>query len=185
MKVYGFMGEKGYQITILSERSVEVGRALNGTPQRDSWIPCPAGICREDDDGSPLLRSESPWMCHSSSLALTESVVSKIGGFLSKIGELLPLDCEDEPLYIWHPLSVVDAVDFDASEGVWGLSGGRVMRIKRPVFIPSKLYGIEAFKIPQMLVSPIFLSENAVRILSGAIGPGLKFHPVWTNGENA
>jgi hypothetical protein len=185
MKVYNFIGEEGYQITILTERSVEVGRALNGTPQRESWIPCPAAICREDDNGRPLLRSESPWMCHSSSLAFTEAVVSKIGGFLSEIGELLPLDCEDEPLYIWHPLSVVDAVDLDASKDVWRVNSGRVVRIKHPVFFPPKLRGIEAFKIPQMLVSPIFFSKNAVRILSGAIGRGLKFQLVWANDELA
>jgi hypothetical protein len=184
MNVYSFTGRKGYQIVHITERSVEAGWALNGTPQRDTWIPCPAKICYEDDDGRRLLRSESPYLCVRSSLVFTEIVVSRIGGFLSEIGELLPLACNEEPLYIWHPLSVVDAIDLEASD-VWRLDSGKIIRINDPVFFPDKLQGVEAFKIPQLFVSPIYFTDSAARILSSAIGPGLEFQIIWTNGKMA
>ena len=100
--------------------------------------------------------------------------------FSDGIGEILPLQCKDEPLFVWQPLAVIDALD-KASSNVRRFKNCRIMRIRRHVFVAARIEGVEAFKIPDLRVSPIFFSEHAVQVISAAVGPGLEFNAVWSS----
>jgi hypothetical protein len=90
----------------------------------------------------------------------------------------LPLNCSDEPLYVWHPLAVINALDISASE-LRRFESGRIMGITRHAFIGERLSGVEAFKIPDLRVSPIFYTESVVQRISAVVGATVEFKLVW------
>jgi hypothetical protein len=145
----------------------------------DTWVPHRVSLITEDEDGIPWRRSQSPWLCMSYALTFREPAISRLSGYLSEIGEILPLECDDGPLFIWQPLTVVDALDARASDIV-RFKSGRLMRVRRHVFVGSKLAGIDAFKIPDDGGFEAFFTERAVEIISSVVGTDIDFKLLWS-----
>jgi len=57
------------------------------------------------------------------------------------------------------------------------------MWISRYEFVPDKVRGIDAFKIPELTICPIFYSEHAVRVISEVLGDDLQFKLLWSDEE--
>lgn len=150
---------------------------LNGRPQKENWTPIPVRIVKEEYDGTKWMPATSPWL-GSHALVFKEDAAIKLGAFLTDAGELLPLECADEPLYVWQPLCIVDALDIDSSD-VSRFSDGRLMRIRRHAFRSEMLDGVVAFKIPNLRSSCIYLSERAVQVMSPVVSDGLGFEVIW------
>jgi hypothetical protein len=157
---------------------------LNGTSRKSSWTPLRVKVVKAESDGTPFARSDCPSFCVSYALVFREDAMLKLGAFLAKTGETLPLTSDEGPLFIWHPLTVVPAVDLKASI-VWRFKDGRLMDIRRYVFIPERVRGLDAFKISELKVSPIFFSKRAVDILSSVLGHHLDFKLVWSDEESS
>jgi hypothetical protein len=150
---------------------------LNGTSQKDGWKPIAVRLVKQEYDGTPWTSSLSPWL-GGHSLVFKQDAAIKLGRFLVDTGELLPLVCDEEPLYVWQPLCVVDAVDIDSSD-VWRFKDGRLSYINRYAFIENKLEDVDAFKVPNLRVRGVFFSERAVQTIASVISSGLRFDVVW------
>jgi hypothetical protein len=154
---------------------------LNGRSQKESWRPVAVKIITKEYDGSPFAQTVSPWL-GSYALILKQDGVVELRDYLSRIGEILPLNCSDERLHLWHPLAVIDALDISVSE-VRRFESGRIMGITRHGFVAERLRGIEAFKIPDLRVSPVFYTESAARQISRVVGTTVEFKLVWSATE--
>ena len=86
-------------------------------------------------------------------------------------------------MFLWQPLAVVDAVNFETSE-VIRFKSGKLMYVRRYSFYRDRVLGIEAFKIPQFRSSPVFYSERAAEMILAATRPGLEFRIVWSFDAN-
>ncbi len=132
-----------------------------------------------DEERMPLCRSDSPWL-GTHALVLRRRPVEVLGNLLRENGEILPLLCNDADLVVFRPQSIPDALD-EARSTVTRFSGGPIMRIERHVFRPEALNrGINAFKIPNVRVSPTFLGEAFVSAWQKANLTGLEFTRIWT-----
>lgn len=59
-------------------------------------------------------------------------------------------------------------------------SNGRVMRMTRHAFRPDVISGVDLFKIPNLRVSPTYVSERFVERVKAAGLRGLVFNKVWS-----
>jgi hypothetical protein len=178
MKILQVIGTDGYELAHPDDGWDPSIDLLDGTPRSKAWKPFRVKIVTHEKNGKPFLRSESPWFCMSHALIFRQDAILKLGQFLSGIGEVLPLRSDHEPLFIWQPISVVDAVDFTKSQ-VWRFKDGRLMDIRRYSFHRDRIEGFAAFKTPDLRARPIFFSERAADTILDAVGPCLTFMPVW------
>jgi hypothetical protein len=89
----------------------------------------------------------------------------------------LPLACATDELYVFNSTNLVDCLDEQASEIV-RFSSGNIMQIKRHVFWIERLYGIDAFKIPNLRVSPLYAMNSFVARWTEAELTGLRWERV-------
>ena len=149
---------------------------ISGSRRHTMWRPIAMRLIR-DDQGRKLASSDSPWLGNHA-LIFRSNVVCALGAFLQRYGELLPLSCKDANLSIYNPTCVVDALDETASSAT-RFSSGRVMLIKRYVFRSDVISGIDIFKIPDLRVSPTFVSQRFVDLWNSHGLKGLEFKLVW------
>jgi hypothetical protein len=149
---------------------------INGESRHATWQPLAVRLIRRSQ-GKRLLPSDSPWLGEHA-LIFKQPAIEALAPMLREHGELLPLQCNEAQLWIFNPTRIVDALDENLSSVV-RFSSGRIMDIKRYVFRPEALQGIEIFKIPNLRVSPTFVSEEFVERWSVARLSGLELRQVW------
>jgi hypothetical protein len=153
-----------------------INAEINGESRQSSWKPVPMRLIREDK-GRKLTSSDSPWL-GAHALIFRANVESALGPLLRENGELLPLACQEADLTIFNPTRVIDALDEEASSVV-RFSGGRIMMIRRHVFHPEVIRDIDVFKIPNLRVSPTFVSHRFVDRWKMSGLKGLEFRQLW------
>lgn len=84
----------------------------DGRPKE--WTPPPAVEFLVDKRTKDLPRADVP-MLISGALALTSRAKDALGPFLSQFGELVPLDCTDEPVWYFNVTTVIDCLDPESS----------------------------------------------------------------------
>lgn len=149
---------------------------INGEPRAKSWRSPTMQLVREDR-GRVLTASGSPWL-GSSALIFRSSIAERLRPLLESHGELLPLACKDADLVVFNATNVIDALDEGASS-VMRLDGGKIMRVKRYVFRAERLQGAAVFKIPNLRVSPTFVSRAFIDAWEASQAVGLRFTQVW------
>lgn len=152
-----------------------VNSQINGTVRKDNWTPIPVKIV-SGDEGSHLHSSDSPWL-GTHALIFSKKVIDAIGPLLCEYGELLPLECADQGLFIFNPLRIIDALD-EAGSAITRFENGRIMRISRYAFHRDAVTDVDIFKIPNLRVSPTFVSERFVKIWSSNGLVGLDFNEI-------
>jgi hypothetical protein len=150
--------------------------SVDGTRRRNSWRPLEMQIIREDE-GRVLSVSDSPWL-GSHALFFRTQAIEVLEPLLSEHGELLPVHCEDAEVLLFNPTRVLDALDEGASN-ILRFGDGRVMRVNEYVFHPEVVRDTHVFKIPNLRVSPTFISEHFVETWKSAGLKGLEFKEVW------
>jgi hypothetical protein len=151
---------------------------IDGTPRHATWRSPPMRLIREDE-GKSLARSDSPWL-GSHALVFRQRVLAELEPLLLANGELLPLACSEPDLVILNVTRILDALDEDAS-GVVRFSNGRIMRITRYAFRPDVVSGVDIFKIPNLRISPTYVSDRFVERFKAAGLRGLVFNTVWSS----
>lgn len=152
---------------------------INGTPRESNWQGISVRLIHEDE-GKKLLTSDSPWF-GSHALIFRQAAIDAIGAFLCEYGELLPLTCSEAELFVFNPTRVVDALDHGAST-VDRFSTGRLMRVTRYAFRANVIADVDIFKIPDLRVSPTFVSRRFVESWISAGLVGLAFTKIWSPG---
>jgi hypothetical protein len=150
---------------------------INGERRSGSWSGVEVKLVCRDERGVALGSVDSPWLS-SHALVIKRQAANLLGTFLRDYGELLPLRCVEADLLVYNPTLVLDALDEGASD-VWRSNAGRVIRINRHVFRHQVVEGADIFKIPNLRVSPVFLSHRAVKIWRDSGVTGIDFKEVW------
>ncbi|HWU89493.1 MAG TPA: DUF1629 domain-containing protein [Kofleriaceae bacterium] len=150
---------------------------VDGTRRRATWQSIPVHLVHEDR-GKKLAASDSPWL-GSHALILRRSPIEKLGALLQEYGEILPLICEEAELFTFNATRILDALDEQASS-VIRFSSGRIMHVSRYVFRPEVIGDTDIFKIPNLRVSPTYVSERVVQAWASGGFRGLVFNKVWS-----
>lgn len=149
---------------------------IDGTPRAWTWRS-PAMHLIHADEGQTLLESDSPWL-GAHALIFRRRAALALEPILSGCGELLPLACAEADLVVFNVTQILDALDEAASE-LTRFSSGRVMLVKRPVFRPEVIAGVDAFKLSSLRVSPTYVSQRVVEQVRSSGLRGLTFRRVW------
>jgi hypothetical protein len=104
-----------------------------------------------------------------------------MGALVEGVVEFLPVKCDQQQgLTALNVTNMLDVLDEEASE-VTRFRDGRLMRIRRYVFLEEPLRGVTIFKIPNFRVSPTFVGDAFVSAWRKAGLKGLVFSPIWSS----
>lgn len=174
MRIYRFQVQEGYEWVVpVEDGYFEAFRAFDGSRKAANWQPIRMRLVDKDERGRRLLPSDIPWLGEHAPV-LRRKAVERFGSMLAADGELLPLACDEAELFVFNVTSVVDALDLDRSELLRFPSTGRIMKVKTHVFRPERLSGVRAFKVPELLRSSLFVTDEVVRVAGGLTGVGFK-----------
>src|SRR4030095_1117901 len=177
--IYVPLGLEGYELChpVRQDDFERINVEINGTPRGESdWKPIPVRLVRENQ-GLEHLGSDSPWL-GSHALIFSAGAVGVLGTLLREYGELLPLACSEADVLIYNPIRVIDALD-ERSSSILRFSDGRIMMVKRHVFRHEIVQDVDVFKIPNLRVSPTFVSQRFIEVWEASGLKGLEFKEVW------
>ena len=181
MRIYELDPPEGYEwILPENQDDFEVFRRFDGSARASSWTPVRVRLLKEDES-QRFLPSDMPWLGHHAPV-LKERAVDALKPALIKDGELLPLACDDADMWVFNTTTILDALDLDQSDLV-EFSSGRIMRVKSYVFRSDRLRGVCAFKVPQLIRSSLFVTDEVVERASTLTGVGFKL--LWDGSAQA
>lgn len=180
--VYIPCGSAGYETCqpVEEDDFDTIAELIDGRSRLAEWRSLKMRIGREVD-GDELCRSDSPWL-GSRALVFRQTAIQKLRQILEESGELLPLDCSGEDLAIFNPRSLPDALD-EGSSSLTRFDSGRVMMVIDYCFRADVVRGIDAFKMPNLQVSPTFVSHRFIERWRSELLSGLDFRRVWLGEE--
>lgn len=178
MSIYVPMSPDSFELChpVRQEDFETINAQINGEPRHAAWKPIAVRLIHEDE-GKGLWPSDSPWL-GAHALIFRSTVINVLGRHLREYGELLPLACTETELLLFNVTRVVDALDEDASS-VQRFGSGRIMRVHRYVFRAETIRDVDIFKIPNLRVSPTFVSDRIVELWRHSGFKGLDFKKVW------
>src|SRR6187397_957294 len=91
---------------------------FDGTARAASWKPVQMERIKVSDRGRRLKPADVPAGATTSIMFLSGRAKERIGSYLERYGELLPLACDDGELWVLNVTSIADALDEKASQGV-------------------------------------------------------------------
>jgi hypothetical protein len=154
---------------------VEFKRRFNGTQMKHAWTAeeqfafVPARLPKGD---TPGLSTHIP--------VFSAKAAEILRDFLEPNGELLPITCDGQRFFAFNVTRVVDALDETSSEVV-RFSSGRIMEVDRFSFHENRLIGITVFKIPQLVLKDVFVTDPFVERVMATRLKGFKFRLVWSS----
>ncbi len=94
---------------------------------------------------------------------------------------MIKLDCVDceEPYFAFNVTTTVQALDLDRSELKRFESSGRIMRVIRYCFYPERLKGLTVFKLPELPLQNVFVTDPFVQRVQEGKLVGFNFKLVW------
>lgn len=108
----------------------------------------------------------------------SERAISILDDLLKDSVEYLPFLCPGKVKYYGvNVLKSIDCINHDNAEVV-RFDSGRIMRFKKYAFKKDMLEGIQIFKIPDLLNSPVFVGEIFVDKVKETGLEGFKFEEV-------
>lgn len=181
MKVY-HLGHMANQYQWLRPSSAADMELLNqlaqGTPIGAQWSPAEVVLLRESERFEELLPSDFP--CLLGPPVFSSRAVTILRDLLESGGEFLPLRSKDGELYAYNITNVIDALDLTASDVKFMSDGIRVVSIQRYGFQRDKLVGAAIFRIPQVLRSRVFVTDEFVQRVESHSLTGFRFEPLWS-----
>jgi hypothetical protein len=112
---------------------------------------------------------------------MTNRARQKIGVYLEKYGEFLPLECADGDFCTFHVTHFVDALNERASDVLRSPDDPNVvLMIHKHVFRPDKLTDDWMFKLPQSRGrGEFYVTDPFVHMIRASGLTGLEFRQVW------
>jgi hypothetical protein len=126
-----------------------------------------------------LLKGDTPgYMTHIP--VFSPEAVQALAHFLEPNGELLPIICDEESYFVYNVTRVIDALD-EAKSEIERYDSGNIMDILRFSFFPEKIGRTTVFKVPQCILTDVFVTELFVKSAQEAKLKGFKFRLVWSS----
>jgi len=178
ISIYEPIGSEGYELCqpINPGEFVSINSSIAGGLLSAEQLPLMEII--KNDEGIDLLRSDSPWL-GSQALIFRDYVIDSMSNML-KSTTLLKFRCDLDFLYLCNPPIAKNAWDEDMSM-CDRFSDGRIMQIRKYVFVPDALDSLDIFKIDNVRLSSIFVSQRFVESWHCLGFKGLDFKLVWTD----
>lgn len=175
MRFYVPIGVEDAELCLLSLVGNKVARLINGQILAAEWRPIEARIVHKDENGIELSRSDSPWYA-SDALVFRQTATEALRSILLRGGELLPLRCNEAPLFIYNPTRILEGAFNEGASDVMRDSQGKLFHV-RQYALHNEIIDVDIFKIPDVKVSPTFVSERFVEQWHAAGLVGLEFRP--------
>jgi hypothetical protein len=179
MNVYRIGHGDGYEFLLPADPNDYDRLIFDGKPRAKAWQP--VRMRRIKYDYEFLRPCDFPCGPAGDELPMTLAARNKIGAYLGKYGEFLPLDCDDGQFCTFHVTNFVDALDERASDVLRSPSDPNVvLMIDKHVFRPERLTGDWMFKLPQSRGRGAFYVTDPIVNLIRASGlTGLEFRRLW------
>ncbi len=100
--------------------------------------------------------------------------------FLEPNGELLPITCNGESFFLFNVTRIVDALD-EPNCKLERFDDGGVMYVDEYAFLKEKLAGETVFKLPQLPLGWVYVTDPFVKRVRAAILKGFEFRHVWSS----
>jgi hypothetical protein len=104
--------------------------------------------------------------------------VEALENLLQGNGKLFPITCAGENYFIFNVTRIIDALD-EANSEIERFSDGEIMDVDRFVFVEERLFGATIFKIPQLVLMDVFVTEPFVERVKISKLKGFEFRLVW------
>ena len=152
---------------------------FDGTARAASWKPVQMERLKVSDRGRRLKPADLPAGATGSIMLLGRRAKERIGSYLERYGELLPLACDDGEFWVLNVTAIADALDEKATQEILRSSEtGRILMLTRPAFRASRLVH-EVFKLPDPVPSSIYVTTPCVERFRAAGLTGPEFVPIW------
>jgi len=176
--VYTIHHCEGHEWMLPVDRNDHDMLIFDGKPRASSWKPIRMRRLKFIDG---KLRQPSDFPCGSGGLIMTEAAKEKIGSYLEKYGEFLPLRCDEGNYWLFHVTHFVDALDENASHVLRSSDHPNVvLMIHRHIFQPANLTADWMFKLPQSRGrGEIYVTDPFVDLIRTSGLTGLEFKRVW------
>ena len=129
--------------------------------------------------GDRLIPSDFPSCSGPHLLMLSGRTKEKLGAYLERFGELLPLACPDGEFWTLNVTTVIDALDEEKSKVLRARDEDRILMIHKYVFRASALMDAEIFRLPPRRTSTIFVTDKFVSKVRESGLVGLEFRQLW------
>ena len=121
----------------------------------------------------------SDFFWYGKTLIFTSTVVDTVGHLLEGSGEILPLECDAVPLWVFNRLVVVSSLDEERSELKRFTSSGRIMKLLDPVWHPDAIGDAGVFKDSAAMRMGLFFTDRFVDPVRAAGLRGIRFKELW------
>lgn len=148
---------------------------FDGAPMKNSWTG------KELFKYVPryLPKGDTPSF-HASIPVFNARAVEVLADLLEPNGELLPIRCQGEDLFLFNVTRLVDALDEENSR-LERFDDGRIWDIKLYSFFREKLVTEAVFKLPQITSSWVYATGPFVERVQAAGLRGFDFPLVWSS----
>jgi hypothetical protein len=168
-------------INLYDAKEHETFVMLDGRPREKNWKPIKVRRGIGIDSNHTPITSDFPWL-GSHALVFSSNAVDALRDILEPNGELLPLNVEGGSTLFAFNSKVIDALD-ETNSLIKRIPGtNKIMQIKKPVFIESKIQGLDIFRLPHR-ASVTYVSEHFVKRVKAAGLKGLTFTKVYDSAD--
>ena len=175
MSVYILRSDsESYQSLIqVNEDDLLIHQKFKGERIRSGWLPLKVEILYEPED--EYLLPAGDFTMISAMPIFSQKAVEVLDDVLLTNGELLPLSYAEGVYYAFNITTIVDVLDLPASEVVYFPDSERVMTVRKYRFRSDQLVNLQIFKLPQLPISPSFVTEDFVKIVEQSGLTGFRF----------
>jgi hypothetical protein len=111
----------------------------------------------------------------------TSRAATALEDLLVPNGELLPVTIGGEGYFLYNATRVVDALDELNSEIIRFPGKSKVLNIESHSFLEERVAGLAIFKIPQVVIMDVFVTDVFVERVRAAKLKGFDFPLVWSS----
>ena len=178
--IYTIEPAEGYEWLLPVDPNDYEHLVFDGRPRGKTWRPIRMRRLKFSR-GLRRLPCDLPSSGNGDHLPMTQRARAKIGPFIEKYGEFLPLACDDGDFCTFHVTNVIDALDERASDVLRSSEEPNiVLLIHRHAFRPEKLTDDWMFKLPQSRGrGGIYVTDPFVNLIRTSGLTGLDFRRVW------
>jgi Immunity protein family (Imm11) len=178
MKVYLLRADSDHyeSVSMASGDLYEFARRFNGKPMKKLGKDA-----RIKKDPRRVPKGDSPSLIPGVPI-FSQRAVEALRDLLEANGELFPTKINSENYFIFNVTHVADVLDEPNSE-LSRFKDGRVFYIDCYSFVAKELKGLSVFKIPQMVVGDVYVTDAFVERADSAGLKGFWFLPVWSSDE--
>lgn len=178
-RIYRYLPADGYEwIVPTTDSDYRILRRLEWPPPTAAWRPIAVRSVGATAQGELLRRADLPWLT-SNVPACRPSAWEALRNLLASDAEPLTLAGTGGPgEYLALNVRVLSgAIDLAAST-VERFPSGRLLEIKEPVLVASRIEGAEIFRLAELPSGPTFVSEAFVHLIADVGLSGLAVQEV-------